>query len=444
MADAIVWREGLFLRPQHFQQNDRRLEYEFCTRTIESSPNNWGLYELDVDLNFLKSGKFALNRVYGIMPDGTLIDISTKSHGLVIDIEQADAGKSLYLALPVNLEYEDAVCFEEELKKSTRFVAKRENEVPNINVGEKSETELLVAKKNFQILKEEELNEGYQVIKIAKIGNVGESNAVSLETDFMPTFLHMDKATYLQAALQELQKVLHYRIEKISEKLSDASVQAAELGDYLLLQLIHRFYNRLGFFLSLSKVHPQTVFLELTSLIAELAVFMTKEKKLNKQFIYEHEFQKKSFEGLMDELKVMLSAVLEQHSVKLPIEKRKYGIYVAKIEDKSLIQNSGFVLAVTANIDADKLKKLLSANLKIGTIETIRDLVNYHLAGFKLKPLPVAPRQIPYRVNHIYFKLALTTTDKEKLQNSGGMAFHLSGEIDGIEYTLWAVRSANE
>lgn len=444
MADAVVWREGLFLRPQHFQQNDRHYDYELRTRTIEASPNNWGLYDLEIDLNFLKSGKFALNRVYGVMPDGTLVDISAKSHGLVKHLEQIDAGKSLFLALPMNLGYEDTVSFEDEKKKSLRVVAKREKDVPNINAGEKSETELLIAQYNFQILKEEELNEGYQYIKIAKISNISDSGEITLEKEFMPTFLHMDNASYLQAAMQELQKVLHFRIDKISEKLSDSSVQAAELGDYLLLQLIHRFYNRLGFYLSNSKVHPQTIFLELNSLIAELAVFMTKEKKLNKQFLYDHKMQQQSFDEIMYELKTMLSAVLEQHSIKLPVEKRKYGIFVSKIEDKSLVNGSSFVLAVTADIESDKLKKLLQANLKIGTIETIRDLVNYHLAGFKLKPLPVAPRQIPYRVNHIYFKLQLTQADKEKLYNSGGMAMHLTGEIEGIEYTLWAIRSSKE
>ncbi len=41
MQNKVVWREGLFIRPQHFQQNDRYINYELMTRTMNSRPNNW-------------------------------------------------------------------------------------------------------------------------------------------------------------------------------------------------------------------------------------------------------------------------------------------------------------------------------------------------------------------------------------------------------------------
>lgn len=133
--------------------------------------------------------------------------------------------------------------------------------------------------------------------------------------------------------------------------------------------------------------------------------------------------------------------VLEQNSIALGIEKRKYGIHVSQIEEKSLVDNATFIFAVSADIEGEKLTKLLLANLKVGSIETIRNLVNYHLAGFTLKPLSVAPRQIPYRMNNLYFKLELNAEDREKLKASGGFAFHLSKEIPEISYELWVIRN---
>ena len=32
MSSKILWGEGLFLRPQHFQQQDRYHEYTACSR----------------------------------------------------------------------------------------------------------------------------------------------------------------------------------------------------------------------------------------------------------------------------------------------------------------------------------------------------------------------------------------------------------------------------
>ena len=240
------------------------------------------------------------------------------------------------------------------------MLARREREVPNTNVGESSNAELLLAQPNFRLLRDEELNEGYGVIAIARIGSVSASGAVSLDENFIPTYLHLNRSHYLLAQLKELMSVLNFRMVKLAEKLSDVTIQVAELGDYLLLQLLNRFHSRFYFYLSQEKIHPDILFLELSSLAAELAVFMKKERRLEKEYLYDHKKQKESFVILLNELKTMLSMVLEQNSFKLIIEQRKYGIYVAKLEDKTLIDSGSFVLAVTADMAAEKLKKIAS------------------------------------------------------------------------------------
>jgi type VI secretion system protein ImpJ len=444
MNGSVVWREGLFIRPQHFQQSDRHFHDELMTRTIESGPNRWGLFALEIDRQLLNSGKFVINKAAGIMPDGTLFDVTTQIYAMMTEIDAADAGKTLYLALPLSIQHGDDLTFEEEEDQNARRIARREREVPNTNVGESSLTELLVAHPNFRIFRKEELNEGYEAIAVARIGSVSANGAAVLDMTFEPTYLHLNRSAYLSAQNEEMIKLLEFRMEKLSEKLSDASIQAAELGDYLLLQLINRFHSRLYFYNSQERVHPQELFLELHSLASELAVFMKKEKRLADEYLYDHQKQRESFDALLHDLKKMLSMVLEQNSVKLPLEERKYGIHVARIDDKSLMDTGLFVLAVTADIPTETLKKSLLANLKIGSVETIRDLVNFHLAGFKLKPLAAAPRQIPYRMNYIYFGIELTPEDRKKLKSSGGMALHLTGEVEGIVYNLWAIRSKKE
>ncbi len=444
MNGSVVWREGLFIRPQHFQQNDRHFHNELMTRTIESGPNRWGLFALEIDNQLLNSGRFVINRAAGIMPDGTLFEVTTQTHALITEIDSADAGRTLYLALPLGVHHADDLTFEEEENQNTRMIARREREVPNTNVGESSLAELLVAHHNFRIFREHELNEGYEAIAVARVGAVSANGAVSLDATFGPTYLHLNRSAYLSGEVEELIKTLEYRMEKVAEKLSDASIQAAELGDYLLLQLLNRFHSRFYFLNSQEKVHPQELFLELHSLAAELAVFMKKEKRLDAEYLYDHLRQRESFDALMNDVKRMLSMVLEQNSVKLPLEERKYGIHVARIDDRSLVDSGLFVLAVTADVSTEQLKKLLLANLKMGTVENIRDLVNFHLAGYKLKPLAAAPRQIPYRMNYTYFGIELSPEDRQKLKSSGGMALHLTGEIEGIVYNLWVIRGKKD
>ena len=52
----VVRSEGLFLRPQHFQQNDRYLEYFVEGRCASLRSHAWGLTELTLDRDLLSIG----------------------------------------------------------------------------------------------------------------------------------------------------------------------------------------------------------------------------------------------------------------------------------------------------------------------------------------------------------------------------------------------------
>jgi len=441
MQQKVVWQEGMFMRPQHFQQDNRYFLDELMLRTKELSVNGWGFFNIQIDTHYLSSGKIVINHASGIMPDGTLFYVDAKIDALSLELKAEDNLKSLYLALPITIQNSDEIHYEDQKNRLTRYVAQTVESLPNTNVGESSETDILCARYNFKLLLEDDVNEGYVKIKIGNIGDISASGSVSMDEEYMPTFLHLHAAKELLSKMNELVSTLSYRIEKLSQKLSDTTVQATELGDYLMLQLLNKAQSRLHYYFTQDKIHPNELFLELTSLVGELAIFMKKEKRILEPFLYDHEHQGESFRKIIAELNDMLSMVLEQNSIALPVQKQKYGIYTVQIAEKSIITNSSFVFAIKADLEDDVLKKLLLSNLKMGSIETIRDLVNYHLGGYKLKALATAPRQIPYKVNYLYFKVELQDEDKVKLKRSGGFAFHLSGELPNVEYTLWAIRN---
>ena len=58
--NKVVWSEGLFLRPQHFQQQDRYFERYVETRCQALVPHSWGFTDLELERDFLGIGKFGL------------------------------------------------------------------------------------------------------------------------------------------------------------------------------------------------------------------------------------------------------------------------------------------------------------------------------------------------------------------------------------------------
>lgn len=62
--NRVVWSEGMFLRPQHFQQHDRYLETLVDGRCRSLLAGGWGFSELKLDDALLTQGKLALSLIH--------------------------------------------------------------------------------------------------------------------------------------------------------------------------------------------------------------------------------------------------------------------------------------------------------------------------------------------------------------------------------------------
>jgi len=443
MIRDIVWREGLFIRPQHFQQNSFYMMSELMQRTRNLGANMWGIFDMEIDKSNLSLGKILIRHISGLMPDGTLFDISDNEQLLGREIRESDVGEDLYLSLPLAIANSKEVYFEHDEEKPTRYKAKAISKIPNLNMGEESHADLTYSEFNFKILKKAELKEGYTSVKITRVKEVSTDGQVTLDNSYEPTFLHLHKARAITTGLQDIIATLQYRSEQIASKLGDNSLETTELGDYLMLQLVNKAYSRLHFYTTQSQLHPADLFLEINSIIAELAVFLKKEKRVASPLIYSHLKQNESFQIVFSEIKSLLNFILERNAIAIELEKGKYGLYRAKLPNKNMLQTDSFILTVSSKLlDESDLKKLLLDNLKVSTVEGIQELVNLHLSGFKISPLASAPRQIPYRVDNSYFKIILTEEDKHILDISGGFAFYLPELLQrDLGFTLWAIKN---
>ncbi|MEX0309444.1 MAG: type VI secretion system baseplate subunit TssK, partial [Tateyamaria sp.] len=147
-----------------------------------------------------------------------------------------------------------------------------------------------------------------------------------------------------------------------------------------------------------------------------------------------------TFNPVVKLLRQYVSSVREQRAVSTPLDPRKYGIRVGISADRKLLSTAGVVRGVQADIPAENVRRHFQNQAKIGPVEEIRQLVNSALPGIPLRPLPVAPRQIPYHAGVVYFELDGDSNHWGKMSTSGGIAVHVSGEFPGLKMELWAIR----
>ena len=173
----------------------------------------------------------------------------------------------------------------------------------------------------------------------------------------------------------------------------------------MLLQMINRYQPLLAHLAHAATLHPEELFQWCLQIAGELSTFYRPGKRPLAFPDYRHDDLKASFMPLIDELRGLLSMVLEQNAVQLPLAEVKPGVYVAKRPELNLLEGAIFVLAAKAQVSSELIRSHFPPQVKIGPVEDIQQLVRSALPGINIQALPVAPRQIPYHAGYSYFEL---------------------------------------
>ena len=440
--NRVIWSEGLFLQPQHFQQQERYFERYVETRCRPLVPHGWGFTEIEFERDLLSIGKAALRRLAGVFPDGTPFRMPDDDPlPAPLDIGADVRDQILYLAIalrrPGEMEADrdagrDDLVRHDVRKEQARNATSNSGDPAVLEVGA-LRTRLLLAK---------DVTDAYAVVPLVHIVECRADRQVVFDENFIPTVLHVRAAGRLASFTSELLGLLHQRGEALAGRVSATGRGgAAEFADFLMLQAINRYEPLLAHFADSGDLHPETLFHVCVTAAGELATFTATSKRPPKAAAYRHERLRESFDPVILALRESLSKVLTQTAVSIPIEPKKFGISVAIVNDRSLYSTAVFILAARADMPAEEVRRRFPQQLKIGPVEKITDLVRLQLPGVPVHAVPVAPRQIPYHAGYAYFELDQTDTLWDQLQSSGGVAMHVAGEFPGLALEFWAIRS---
>jgi type VI secretion system protein ImpJ len=441
--DRVIWTEGMFLQPQHFQQNDRHWEHQWRQRLQQAVAYAWGFAGLSLDEASLTLGKVGLSVAQGMLPDGTAFSApGSDATPAALDIP-GDARNEI-VVLAATLQRPGVVETDAEQAAGSmgpRFVA-AEVTVGDSNSQLDRDAALQIGRLNLRLMLQRDAGEGYATLGVARVVERRADNRVVLDATFVPPLLHAAAHPVLDGYVRELCGLLHQRGEALAARLAaPGRGGVGEIADFLLLEAVNRNQALFNHLRSVSLLHPERLYSHCLGLAGDLATFRDSRRPVA-YADYLHDDLAATFRPVIEDLRQSLSMVMEQTAIPIELQNRAYGIRVALIPDVQLQRSATFVLAVSAQLPGDALRARFPTQVKIGPVERIRDLVNLQLPGVALRPLPVAPRQIPYHAGHNYFELETRGNELWKqLESSGGLAMHIAGEFPGLELEFWAIRA---
>jgi type VI secretion system protein ImpJ len=439
----VVWSEGLFLRPQHFQQQDRHAEWYVEARARAMGGLFWGFTHLELDEAALGTGKIAISSARGVLPDGTPFDFpSTHPAPPALDIPADTRNAVVYLALPLRRSHSPEAAPKGDSAAHLARYTPVEEKVVDASTADGSAEPVETGHPRLCLALTEQISDAFVRLGVLRIVERRPDNNLLIDKGYIPPALACSISPVLTALVREVRGLLGQRGNALAARIAQPGAGGvAEIADFLFLLTINRHQPVFDHLAELSQLHPERLFTRLLELSGELATLVGGERRPSALPPYNHDMLEASFTPLMRDIRRSLATVLEQNAVQIELQDHKQGRFVGLIGDRSLLRHAGFILAVNAQVPSETLRTRFPTQAKLGPVEKIRELVNLQLPGIALRPLPVAPRQIPFHAGFSYFELDNAGELWKQLEHSSGLGVYVTGDFPALELSLWAIRA---
>ncbi len=435
--NKVVWSEGMFLQPQHFQQHDRYLEKLLENRTAPLLGYSWGFSSFELNSSELKSGKIQLSAARGIFPDGTPFDFPYHDDSPIpLDIDTDMRDEAVVLAVPIRRDgMDEADSGDIQDSSLVRYVTDT-TDIIDSNAQINNKATLEVGKLRLKLMRQRDITGAYTTLGIVQVTERRSDNQIVLKQEFIPPMLHVGANNTLSGYLQELCGLLHQCAEMLASQIAQPNLEAR---DYLILQTINRNELLLTHLLNLPVLHPERLYSICLNLVGDLATFSSQYRPRSCP-VYQHDALGVCFPKIMEYLRQLIVLPSDRKAVSIKLQDCQRGYWLAIINDKELLKSANFFLAASAKLDTEVLRNRFPTQVKAGPKEKVQQLVDSALIGIPLKASPTVPEHVPHHVGFNYFQFERNSELWKQLEYSAGFGMHIAGNWPGLKLELWAVK----
>ena len=443
MTHKVIWKEGTFILPQHFQQQERFLLSEVHRQTKAIQPFSWGFSRLEIVESELAFGQISLQSCVGQFQDGTSF-MAPQSNKLPspITLEDGITNAMVYLVLPQYIVNNNELTADDDKTLSARFQS-HAIELSDATSNSPDTSEVAVGDIYYRLAietKQKPIEDGYMKLPIAKVKSV-VGGKIELDDNYLPTLTNALASPPIKRFLKELIGMLNARGDSLSQRATSSGRTSgvSEYSDFLLLQLINRLEPLFQQRINLPQLHPYTLYELLVTSAGELSTFMKSNRRPAELPIYSHDDLNQCFDLVFDDIDTSFKVVLDQIATQIALSKPKNNVRAARLSHKALLENGTLIIAVAAQIPEESIRNEFPAQVKIGPGEKIYQLVQSALPGISISLLTHVPQEIPYRSGYCYFELNKNDALWQDLLASKGLAIHVGGNFPGLVLDLWAI-----
>lgn len=443
-TNRILWGEGMFLRPQHFQQQTLFLENCLTNSLRHTRAYPWGVRKCVLDQEALRGGLLRLDSLDVVFSDGLHVDAPASaplpSTRTIADIRNIGTGTTLYACLP-SLSTFGGNCAESEstLARRPRYQTSHVS-CPDL-FTDALEADVSTLQPNVRMMVEEENRDGHLSIAIARI----EKNAAGvweLNPSFIPPLIELEANHHLTMVTRRLIDILIIKSQALAVRHRERVKSVVEYGtsdiaSFWLLHTVNRSFPLLNHY-ALTPTHPETLYIALAQLCGELMTFSS-TRTLGEIPHYAHEQLTDVFARIDALIRELLETVISDRYAQIPLDNTKPSFHVGRLDSESLVENVDYYLSVSSERPTTELLDTIPLKLKAGSPDDVEKILNSALPGVRLAHAAQTPSALPVRVGNHYFVLEPQGQMFERMRKSRSICIYVPQTLIDIKLELFAV-----
>lgn len=458
LAARVVWEEGMFLAPHHFQAQRRHFE-DGVARVVEALfPFAWGVTAAAIDGEALANGTLALAHASGILPDGTPFhlpeaDLPPPPLTLAEHFAPTRDAHTVYLVLPPwrrdapnvdGAEADDAGgphlfdlgapfggatnggATNGGAPERARFVAVTRTVVDE--ASGRDAAPIRFAAKTLRLALDGEVPEGAVALAVARVRRDGAGRFV-VDDAYVPPCLTYAASDRLTGLLRGLVGMLEAKGTALAATLATAPAGAPgaagpsayvgnELATRWLLHAVRSAEAPLRHLAAVRHAHPERLWAELVRLAGALCTFSlgTQPRDLP---AYAHDDLAGCFGALERHVRTHLDTIVAASALVIPLARTSPVLHTATITDpRCFAAGARWFVGVTAALPAAEVAGRVPALVKACASKYVLELVRRAYPGLGVEHVPAPPAGLAPRPGVTYFELALAGPCAQGLQDT--------------------------
>lgn len=447
MTTKVLWGEGLFLRPQHFQLQDQFHENRLSDVARTLHPYYWGVRSLKFDTVALANGQLRVETLSLIFPDGGVYDapasdVPPEALNLATMPENAESC-TIYLAISPLKEYgENSVDSDAQNGQVVRYI-RRHAERPDL-FTKAIPAEVTTLENWVRLLPDTESRDQFVTLPIARIRRSG-TGGYQLDNDFIPPSSSISASSALQLMTRRVLDILQAKVDALYGHHREPAKNVIEFrsGDIASFWLLHtasQYYSSILHLFQNPKLHPERLFQEMLSLSGALMTF-SKSYSLSDLPTYTHDQPTSCFLKLDRIIRDLLETVISTRYFAIALSEVKPSFWNGRLESDKIDAATTFYLAVSSTMPAPELVDAVPIRIKIGAPDDVEKFVLSAMPGVRLSYTPQVPAAVPVRPGHYYFALDNKGALYERMLKAQALGLYAPNNFPDLKLELIAVTS---